>query len=80
LPSPTLSPVADKTPRSRGFVLIWILFDELFIVIAWSFRRIGFDEAATDVAVYEAEDPEGHVTEGMPSSLDHVDPIFQMKC
>ena len=38
-----------------------------------SFRRVGHDDAVTD-AFYEAEDPEGLAHEGMPPSLDHVDP------
>jgi hypothetical protein len=40
-----------------------------------SFRRVGLDDAVADT-VGEAEDPEGLAHEGMPPSLDHVDPII----
>ena len=45
------------------------------VVIALFFRRVGHDDAMTH-ACYEAEDPEGLAPEGMPPSLDHVDPII----
>ena len=37
-------------------------------------RRIGSDEFGTGQAASEAEDPKDLSTEGMPPSLDHVDP------
>ena len=38
------------------------------------FLRIGRDDEDVADAVFEAEDPEGLVNEGMPPSLDHIDP------
>ena len=69
--------VVDPLPGRRHPPVIRFL-SELFVVIylfvALLFLRIGRDDAVADDAVYEAEDPEGLVNEGMPPSLDHVDP------
>ena len=68
-PSP---PVVDSL--IRYFILLGFIRHVIYcFVTALFFRRVGHDNAVTD-AVYEAEDPKDSSTEGMPPSLDHVDP------
>jgi len=44
------------------------------VFVALLLLRIGRNDSVADYAVDEAEDPEGLVNEGMPPSLDHIDP------
>ena len=51
----------------------------LFIwLLRYPFREIGHDDTVADAA-FEAEDPEGLINEGMPPSLNHVDPTILNK-
>ena len=42
--------------------------------------QIGRDDEDVADAAFEAEDPEGLVNEGMPPSLDHIDPTSWLIC
>ena len=56
------------------FVLLGFIWRVIYCLLSrCSFRRVGHDDAVTN-ACYEAEDPEGLAHEGMPPSLEHVDP------
>ena len=69
--------VVDPFPGRRHPPVIRFLsklFGVIYLFVALLLLRIGRDDAVADDAIYEAEDPEGLVNEGMPPSLDHVDP------
>ena len=72
-----LSDRRRPSPRSPTLVCHLILIGVIrcyLFAVALLLLRIGRDNAVAGDAVYEAEDPEGLVNEGMPPSLDHVDP------
>ena len=69
-----LSDRRPPSPRSSTSACYSILIGVIYLFVALLFLRIGRGDENVADAAFEAEDPEGLVNEGMPPSLDHVDP------